>query len=359
MWPMGPSSRSCCPCVTNPRKCLESLTPQNACLLLCTCVPAVAVSIARKVLQTRAHRHTAASGDTGSHPYYTALRVVLLHDPRLHCVRDILALTDPENQAAQPPARSVLSHTSPNLFDGLVWAQQYAQDLRQTSLDPEPRQTLLQQALVYVAVHCADAMLGSYSLTLQNMPPRRRWCTVLLLLLPMLLAVMVPPFGDSGERTVQTTPQRTATPPTAKSSCAAGAGLLRFEHDVVRVIDGDTLVLHALYLPLPIAPEIRLRIRGVDTPELGGRAGYAEEAALGEQARRFVETIVCANSPHGYVVSLHGCGEYAARVIGDVHLLRTGQRLSELLVVHALAVPYTGRGARHDWCTTPTTTTDE
>ena len=34
-----------------------------------------------------------------------------------------------------------------------------------------------------------------------------------------------------------------------------------------RIIDGDTIVIQAPYLPKPLKPEIAVRIYGVDTPE--------------------------------------------------------------------------------------------
>ena len=47
--------------------------------------------------------------------------------------------------------------------------------------------------------------------------------------------------------------------------------LPRYEWDVLRVIDGDTVEIEAPYLPEPLAPKLSIRVYGVDTPEKGWR----------------------------------------------------------------------------------------
>ena len=40
-----------------------------------------------------------------------------------------------------------------------------------------------------------------------------------------------------------------------------------YDAQVIRVSDGDTIVISAPFLPAPLKPELAVRIFGVDTPE--------------------------------------------------------------------------------------------
>jgi endonuclease YncB( thermonuclease family) len=42
-----------------------------------------------------------------------------------------------------------------------------------------------------------------------------------------------------------------------------------YDANIVRVSDGDTIVIAAPFLPQPLKPELAIRIYGVDTPEKG------------------------------------------------------------------------------------------
>ena len=45
-----------------------------------------------------------------------------------------------------------------------------------------------------------------------------------------------------------------------------------YDTQILRVSDGDTIVISARFLPAPLKPELAVRIYGVDTPEKGHRA---------------------------------------------------------------------------------------
>ena len=45
-----------------------------------------------------------------------------------------------------------------------------------------------------------------------------------------------------------------------------------YEAQILKVTDGDTIVIAAPYLPAPLKPQLAVRIYGVDTPEKGHRA---------------------------------------------------------------------------------------
>ena len=54
-----------------------------------------------------------------------------------------------------------------------------------------------------------------------------------------------------------------------------------YDAQIVRVNDGDTVVIAAPFLPAPLKPELAVRIYGVDTPEKGFRAQCPQEDERG------------------------------------------------------------------------------
>ena len=42
-----------------------------------------------------------------------------------------------------------------------------------------------------------------------------------------------------------------------------------YDAKIIRVTDGDTVVIAAPFLPAPLKPELAVRVYGVDTPEIG------------------------------------------------------------------------------------------
>ncbi len=112
--------------------------------------------------------------------------------------------------------------------------------------------------------------------------------------------------------------------------------------DVLKVIDGDTLDVSArVWLGQTV--HIRVRLDGVDTPELRGRC--AGERARAQEARSWLVRQLAGRSIALRQVRL---GKYAGRVVARVEL-DYGQDLSVLLLRTGLARPYDGR-TRADWC---------
>ena len=68
-----------------------------------------------------------------------------------------------------------------------------------------------------------------------------------------------------------------------------------YDAQIVRINDGDTVVIAAPFLPAPLKPELAVRIYGVDTPEKGFRAKCPQEDARGKAATEFTKSAV-ANS---------------------------------------------------------------
>jgi endonuclease YncB( thermonuclease family) len=112
--------------------------------------------------------------------------------------------------------------------------------------------------------------------------------------------------------------------------------------DVIRVHDGDTLQVRArIWMGQVISTKVRLA--GVDTPELRGRCH--REQRMAEAARDFVKRKL--NDPR---VTLHDIryGKYAGRVLARVITAR-GEDLGAALIAAGLARPYRGR-RRGSWC---------
>jgi len=113
-----------------------------------------------------------------------------------------------------------------------------------------------------------------------------------------------------------------------------------------RIIDGDTVVVQAPYLPKPLKPEIAVRIYGVDTPEKGFRAKCPEEDARGHAATDFTTAAIKASTKRQ--VSLIEWDKYGGRILGDIIL--DGKSLRKMLIDQDMAREYFG-DAKKPWCT--------
>jgi endonuclease YncB( thermonuclease family) len=118
-----------------------------------------------------------------------------------------------------------------------------------------------------------------------------------------------------------------------------------YDAQIVRVSDGDTIVISAPFLPAPLKPELAVRIYGVDTPEKGFRAKCASEDQRGQAASAFTKNAV-AQSQKRQVV-LYGWDKFGGRVLGDI--LLNGQSLRAMLIQNGFAREYFGE-AKTSWC---------
>jgi endonuclease YncB( thermonuclease family) len=118
-----------------------------------------------------------------------------------------------------------------------------------------------------------------------------------------------------------------------------------YDAQIVRVNDGDTVVIAAPFLPAPLKPELAVRIYGVDTPEKGFRAQCSSEDARGKAATEFTKSAV-SNSSKRQVV-LYGWDKFGGRVLGDI--LLNGQSLRTMLIQNGFAREYYGE-AKQSWC---------
>ena len=118
-----------------------------------------------------------------------------------------------------------------------------------------------------------------------------------------------------------------------------------YDAKIVRVNDGDTVVIAAPFLPAPLKPELAVRIYGVDTPEKGFRAQCPSEDQRGQAATAFTKKAVESTQKHQVV--LYGWDKFGGRVLGDMIL--NGVSLRAELIKNGFAREYYGE-AKQSWC---------
>ena len=118
-----------------------------------------------------------------------------------------------------------------------------------------------------------------------------------------------------------------------------------YDAEIVRVNDGDTIVISAPFLPAPLKPELAVRVFGVDTPEKGHRAQCPSEAQRGEAASEFTKNAVKSTKKHQVI--LYSWDKFGGRVLGDIVL--DGVSLRAELIRNGFAREYYG-DAKQSWC---------
>ena len=118
-----------------------------------------------------------------------------------------------------------------------------------------------------------------------------------------------------------------------------------YDAQIVRVNDGDTVVISAPFLPQPLKPELAVRVFGVDTPEKGFRAQCPSEDQRGQAATQFTKNAVASAQKRQVV--LYGWDKFGGRVLGDIIL--NGQSLRTMLIQNGFAREYYGE-AKQSWC---------
>ena len=122
-----------------------------------------------------------------------------------------------------------------------------------------------------------------------------------------------------------------------------------YDAKILRVTDGDTVVIAAPFLPAPFKPELAIRVFGVDTPEKGFRAQCPSEAQRGEAASAFTKNAINQAAAQGgkFQVTMYGWDKFGGRVLGDI--LVNGQSLRAALIANGFAREYYGE-AKQSWC---------
>jgi len=118
-----------------------------------------------------------------------------------------------------------------------------------------------------------------------------------------------------------------------------------YDANILKVSDGDTIVIAAPFLPAPLKPQLAVRIFGVDTPEKGFRAKCESENQRGLAASEFTKKLV-GNSQKRQVI-LYDWDKFGGRVLGDIIL--DGKSLRQQLIANGFAREYFGE-AKQSWC---------
>jgi len=118
-----------------------------------------------------------------------------------------------------------------------------------------------------------------------------------------------------------------------------------YDAQIIRVNDGDTVVIAAPFLPAPLKPELAVRVYGVDTPEKGFRAQCPSENARGLAASEFTKNAVKSTKRHQVI--LYSWDKFGGRVLGDMIL--DGVSLRAELIRNGFAREYYG-DAKQSWC---------
>ncbi len=118
----------------------------------------------------------------------------------------------------------------------------------------------------------------------------------------------------------------------------------RYSWPVVGVKDGDTIAVEIPGLP-PMLNPVAIRLRGIDTPESGGRAKCAAERDLAQRATRFTRLAVARGRRIEFATP--DWDKYGGRI--DAEIWIDGVSLADQLIAAGLARAYDG-GKRDGWC---------
>lgn len=115
-----------------------------------------------------------------------------------------------------------------------------------------------------------------------------------------------------------------------------------YRYKVLSVYDGDTLTVDMHEIPRGFNKQ-KLRLAGVDTPEIRGKCEY--EKLLAREARDFIRSQVAKAKDIKFKVIDQGVyGRYI------VHLYIDNVNINEKLIEYGYARRYDGKTARKGWC---------
>jgi len=114
----------------------------------------------------------------------------------------------------------------------------------------------------------------------------------------------------------------------------------RWKCELDRVVDGDTLTAWIL-LDFDVKIKVRLRLEGIDTPEIHAQDHTTKEYKKGVQAKEFVEEQFRVNGPEFWIeTAKERPGKYGRYIVNV--LLKNGHWLDALLLKAKLATPREG-----------------
>jgi len=107
--------------------------------------------------------------------------------------------------------------------------------------------------------------------------------------------------------------------------------------------DGDTIRFNLPLYPPIAGKDIRVRVNGIDTPEIKGKC--KKEKYEAQQARDMVADIL--KDAEKITLKNMKRGKYF-RIAADI--IVDGESLSDLLIEAGMAIKYTGGKKTHKWC---------
>src|SRR5262245_53087790 len=117
---------------------------------------------------------------------------------------------------------------------------------------------------------------------------------------------------------------------------------VRHPVDVIRTIDGDTFEAR-VHLSPGVEPTTRVRLRGIDAPEL--KASCPQELQMAEAATDALRALLREGDVTIFNI---GPDKYSGRVVADAATRRTGNVSTAMLAAgHARSY---GGGHRNGWC---------
>ena len=158
----------------------------------------------------------------------------------------------------------------------------------------------------------------------------------------ILLAALAFALGLGVGATVRPMGATTVAPPSSTAPPQSSAVRAVYRAEVLRVIDGDTFEARVNLWP-GLDTTTRVRLRGVDTPEMKARC--AEERAKAEAARGALRAILDQGDVGIARVTLD---KYGGRIDADVSTAATPD-VGAALLGAGLARRYSG-GRREGWC---------
>jgi len=108
-----------------------------------------------------------------------------------------------------------------------------------------------------------------------------------------------------------------------------------YEATLIKIIDGDTIDA-MVDLGFNMWIEIRIRLNGIDTPEI--RTRDLEEKAKGFVAKKRLTEVLRSHS-NKFIIISHGRDKYG-RCLGEIMV--EGNSVNQLLIDEGLAIPYDG-----------------
>ncbi|WP_202639213.1 thermonuclease family protein [Bradyrhizobium sp. CCBAU 051011] len=176
--------------------------------------------------------------------------------------------------------------------------------------------------------------------------PSRRWFAAALpwVFVLCVAAVSMLPVRDWVRRSLPDVTDSQAARDAELVWKRAGSPDMRHPVDVIRTIDGDTFEAR-VHLSPGVEPTTRIRLRGIDAPEL--KASCPQELQMAEAATDALRALLREGDVTIFNI---GPDKYGGRVVADAATRRTGN-VSTAMLAAGQARSY-GGGHRNGWCAT-------